>query len=86
MASNNNEKKAKGVYVIEEGKNGESYWAKIGVAFTNRDQSLLVPTFSHRGDAELSHRAWRPESRTARSGGITRRVCQSEILGPAGSV
>ena len=46
MASNNNEQqtstKAKGVYVIEEGKNGESYWAKIGVAFTNRDQSLSV--------------------------------------------
>ena len=46
MASNNNEKqtksKPKAVYVIRDGKNGDSYWTRIGSAFVNVDGSLNV--------------------------------------------
>ena len=39
----NNEKKAKAVYMIKDGKDGDkSYWTKIGVAFVNKDESLTV--------------------------------------------
>ena len=30
------------VYSITEGKNGKSYWTRIGAAFTNRDGSLTL--------------------------------------------
>ena len=44
MASKNNEKqvKAKAVYMIREGSNGDSFWIKLGVAFVNKDDSLNV--------------------------------------------
>jgi hypothetical protein len=34
--------KPKAVYVIRDGKNGDSFWTKVGVAFTNNDGSLNV--------------------------------------------
>ena len=43
--NNNNQNgntKPKHVFTIREGKNGDNYWTKLGVAFTNRDGSLNV--------------------------------------------
>ena len=40
MASKNNKKQIKAVYVIRDNGKGGSFWTKVGVAFTNSDGSL----------------------------------------------
>lgn len=30
------------VYVVQEGKDGESFWKEVGVAFENKDGSLAL--------------------------------------------
>lgn len=37
-----NGKARKDVFIIRDGKNGDSFWTKVGVAFTNKDGSLNV--------------------------------------------
>ncbi|MFC1609841.1 hypothetical protein ACFL6C_02695 [Myxococcota bacterium] len=42
MANNKNGKQVKDVFVIRDGKNGDSFWTRIGCAFVNVDGSLNV--------------------------------------------
>lgn len=49
MSNANSTTRYKEAYVIREGKDGNSHWTRIGVAFVNKDDSLtlkldLVPT------------------------------------------
>jgi len=40
--TNNDNNNRKDVFVIRDGKNGDSFWTKVGAAFVNRDGSLNV--------------------------------------------
>ncbi|MFC1610281.1 hypothetical protein ACFL6C_04935 [Myxococcota bacterium] len=42
MANKKNGKQVKDVFVIRDGKNGDSFWVRIGAAFVNSDGSLNV--------------------------------------------
>ncbi|MFC1610449.1 hypothetical protein ACFL6C_05785 [Myxococcota bacterium] len=60
MASNNKDKTAKAVYVIREGGNGDNFWIRVGIAFTNRDGSLNVSTSATSRSARPARRVPSP--------------------------